>query len=162
MENRLEVLRSEIDKLIMETQPEKDKFCYTRLFVSHLYGVSHFCALLAVRRKLNVELAVTCGMLHDIYSLTHDSSKNHAVKGSEQAKSLLISLNLYTDEEIDLITAAVSRHSDKDSIHEPYDELLKDADVLSHCFYNPDFAPDSWEVERYKKLLAELRCNRAE
>jgi len=97
MENRLEILRREIDKLIVERQSEKEKdtFSYTRLYVSHLYGVSHFCALLAVRRNLNVELAATCGMLHDIYPLTHEDYRNHAIKGAEQAEMILKALNLY-------------------------------------------------------------------
>ena len=54
MENRLEILRLEIDRLIQEKQAEKN-----RHFYSHLYGVSHFCTLLAIRRNLNPEIAAT-------------------------------------------------------------------------------------------------------
>ena len=56
MENRLEILRSEMDKLIFASS-------LPRKYFPHLYCVSHFCTLLALRRKLNVELATTCGML---------------------------------------------------------------------------------------------------
>lgn len=73
---------------------------------------------------LPVELATVCGMLHDIYQVTTGSSENHAVKGAEQAESLLKTLNLYSDDEI--ITTAISRHSDKEVVHEPFDEVLKD------------------------------------
>jgi|GEM_PF-6534937 len=52
MENRLENLRIEIDKLIMEKQPDE-----IRYYVSHLYGVARFCTLLAMKRNLNSELA---------------------------------------------------------------------------------------------------------
>jgi len=162
MENRIEILRREIDNLIIEKQWDKDKFFYTRMHVSHLYGVSHFCALLAVRRNLNVEIAVTCGMLHDIYPLTHDDYKNHALKGAEQAEAILKSMKLYKDEESEIITTAVSRHSEKDKIHGVYDELLKDADVLSHCFYNINFTADEKEIERYRNLLIELGCSPVE
>lgn len=62
MENRLETLRHEIDKLI-----EKEDWDKTRMFISHIYGVARFCTLLAMKRNLNIELAATCGMLHDIY-----------------------------------------------------------------------------------------------
>ena len=67
-----------------------------------------------------------------------------------------IGLNHY---EIETIATAIAKHSDKQAIHEPYDELLKDADVMSHCFYNPDFPISEWEIERYKNILDEFGCN---
>ena len=151
MENRLEILRTEMDKLIFASSRPRNYF-------AHLYCVSHFCTLLALRRNLNVELAATCGMLHDIANV-NGSGGDHALKGAEEAEEFLRTINLYNDEEIKIITTAISRHSDKGAVHEPYDELLKDADVLSHCFYNPDFPVSDWEIGRYTNLLAELGCN---
>jgi len=55
-----------------------------------------------------------------------------------------------------IVTSAISKHSDKNTIHEPYDELLKDADVMDHCFYNADFPIAEWEAVRYKNLLVEF------
>lgn len=149
MENRLEILRMEIDKLIMASPRPRNYF-------SHLYCVSHFCTLLALKRNLNVELATTCGMLHDIANVKGTGGDNHALKGAEEAEEFLRAINLYTDEEIKTITIAISKHSDKNVIHEPYDELLKDGDVMSHCFYNNDFTVSEWEKERYKNLLIEF------
>ena len=60
------------------------------------------------------------------------------------------------------LLSVISKHNDKQAIHEPYDEILKDADVLSHCFYNPDFPISDWEIDRYKNLLFELGCSPAE
>jgi HD superfamily phosphodiesterase len=154
MENRLEVLRHEVDKLIYEKQPDQSRY-----FVGHLYGVARFCVLLALRRNLNPELAATSGMLHDIYQVTAGTIENHAVKGAEVAAELLKSLQSYTDDEIKIITTAISRHSKKRAVHEPYDELLKDADVLDHCLYNPGFEVIDKEIERYNKLLVELGCS---
>ena len=154
MENRLETLRTEIDRLIYEKQPEKIRF-----FIEHIYSVARYCSLLALKRNLNQEIAMTSGMLHDIYQITNGTTENHAVKGAEQAEVLLKTINLYNDEEIKIITTAISKHNDKQVIHDPYDELLKDADVMSHCFYNPDFPVSEWEIERYKNLLDELGCN---
>jgi len=151
MENRLERLRLEIDKLIFEKQPEKIRF-----FIEHLYSVARYCALLVLKRNLNPEIAMTAGMLHDIYRVTNNISDNHDVMGAEKAAEILKTLNLHSDEEIILITTAISRHCDKATVHEPYDELLKDADVLSHCFYNLDFPVSNEEVERYENLLVEL------
>jgi uncharacterized protein len=154
MENRLEALRLVIDELIKERQPERDRYFYV-----HLYGVSHFCTLLALRRGLNVELATTCGMLHDIYPVLYGSYTHHGIKGAEQAEKILRAAKLYSDEEISIIASAIARHSDKDIIQGPYDEVLKDGDVMSHCLYNADFPVNENEKERLKKILIELGCN---
>ena len=156
MENRLEVLRNKIDELIFERQPEKIRF-----FIEHLYSVARYCSLLALKRNLNPELAMTAGMLHDIYRVTNNKAENHDVLGAEKATDILKGLDLYNDDEISIIATAISKHCDKSSIHEPYDEILKDADVLSHCFYNPDFPVSDREAERYSNLLMELGCNTA-
>ncbi|NLO86198.1 MAG: HD domain-containing protein [Clostridiales bacterium] len=151
MQNRLENLRNEIDKLIDKEDP--DKF---RMYISHMCGVARFCTLLSMKRNLNIELATTCGMLHDICYMTGGSSDNHAIKGAEQAKSILDEMNQYSDHEITLITTAISRHSDKSKIHDQYDELLKDADVMDHCLYNAGFPVSEWEMKRYNNLLNEF------
>jgi len=152
MENRLEALRIEIDKLIYEKQPEKIRF-----FIEHLYSVARYCSLLALKRNLNQEIAMTSGMLHDIANVNGDCGNvNHPLKGTEQSEVLLKTMGLYTDEEIKIITTAILKHGDKQAIHEPYDEVLKDADVLSHCFYNPDFPISEWEIGRYTNILIEL------
>jgi len=159
MENRLEALRNEIDKLIYEKQPKKIRF-----YIEHLYSVARYCSLLALKRDLNQEIAMTSGMLHDIANVNGGEPKaveNHSSKGAEQAEIILKTINLYNEEEIKIITSAISKHSDKQAIHEPYDELLKDADVMSHCFYNPDFPVSDREIGRYKNLLNELGFNTA-
>lgn len=60
-------------------------------------------------------------------------------KRGETGRSRLKGDGAYDDREIKRITAAIANHSDKHHIHNDYDELLKDADVMDHCFYNPDF-----------------------
>jgi len=153
MENRLEILRLKIDKLIRKKQPKRDKYFYV-----HLYSVSQFCSLLALKRNLNAEIAAICGILHDIYPVLTGSYENHGIKGAKKAKKILSKLNLYSDEEISIITNAISRHSDKDIIQDPYDEILKDGDVMSHCLYNTDFQVNEKEIDRYKKILNEFGC----
>jgi len=124
--------------------------------ISHVYGVARFCTLLAMKRNMDIELATTCGMLHDIHWISGGSSDNHAAKGAEQAKIILKAMNLYSNDEIKTITTAISNHSDKGSVHGSYDELLKDADVMDHCFYNTAFVIADKEMFRYKNLLDEF------
>jgi len=154
MSDRLERLRDVVDNLIAEKQPY-----FARYFINHLYGVSEYCSLLALKRGLDPELAATSGMLHDIYQVTAGTLEEHAVKGAEVAEDILKSMDSYKDEEIAVITTAISRHSKKRKYHEPYDEILKDADVMSHCLYNTDYQPVEKDVARYKKLLEEFGCD---
>ena len=153
MAYRLEKLRDEIDRLIMEHQPYN-----ARYFITHLYAVSEYCALLAVRRGLDPELAATSGMLHDIYQVTAGTIEEHAIKGAVEAERILRSMNAYSDEEIAVITTAISKHSKKRKFHGEYDELLKDADVMSHCFYNTDFHVIEKDAARFELILKELGC----
>ena len=155
MSNRLEKLRKIIDRLVLKHQPEN-----ARYFTSHLYGVSEYCQLLALGRNQNPELAATAGMLHDIYQITHGIIEKHAVKGAVVAKEILESMGAYTEEEINAITKAISTHSKKRKIHEPFDEVLKDADVMSHFFYNTGFPVLEKETERVKAILSELGISR--
>ena len=154
MANRLERLRFEVDRLIVENEPYN-----ARYFINHLYGVSEYCALLALRRGLDPELAATSGMLHDIYQITAGTIEQHAVEGAVVAEGILRSLKAYSNEEIAVITTAISRHSKKRKFHEPYDELLKDADVLSHCLYNTDYPPIEKDAARFERILLELGCD---
>ena len=151
MENRLEVLRDHIDRLIIKGGADK-----LRVHISHMYGTARFCTMLAMKRNLDIELAATCGMLHDIWYMTGGGTTNHAARGAVLAKQILNDLSAYRDDEITVITAAISRHSDKIAVHELYDELLKDADVLDHCLYNADFPVAEWEKARYHALIAEF------
>ena len=154
MINRLESLRLDIDRLIFKKQP--NHICY---FVSHLYGVGRFCTLIAMKRGLDAEIAATCGMLHDIYQVTAGTTKDHAINGAVVAEKMLKATRQYSTEEIKLITTAISRHSKKKKIHGPYDEVLKDGDVMDHCFHNPVFPILEKEVVRYNNLLREFNCN---
>lgn len=151
MENRLEDLRRRLDQILINNEPVQ--IC---VYASHMYGVSKFCNLLAEKRKLNTELAAACGMLHDIAYMSGGSSENHAIEGAKQAESLLKEMKAYDVDEIKIITTAIAHHSDKRTVHDDYSELLKDADVMDHCFYNRDIAIAESEKKRYHHLLMEF------
>lgn len=150
--NRIETVRQQVDTILFGMSDAEERRCgYV-----HLYGVAQDCALLAKKRGENAELAVIAGMLHDIYSYANMDSTDHAHKGAAMARKILESLNVFSEEETDLICAAIYRHSDKELIHNALDEILKDADVLQHVMYNPLFEVKLSERERYEKLAAEL------
>ena len=164
MENRVEVLRTYIDKLI--ENKEKGKYwCLAR----HMYAVSQFAAMLAIKRGLNPEIAIMTGLLHDIYTLLTDNHDDHANLGAIKAKEILTELKITTPEETSMICNAIKNHSSKGTAHSGYSQTLKDADVLSHYFHNPSLGLETigkqnYEIEKMilTKLFDELELNRDE
>lgn len=150
--NRVEVLRQCIDNKLLDISDIKERRCA----YIHLYGVSQFCALIALKRGENVELATMAGMLHDIYSFIKRDTKNHAHKGATMAKEILSSLQIIGEEEIKIICDAIYTHSEKELEHSKFNEVLIDADVLHHCLYNAMMKIDPHEKIRYEKLKIEF------
>ena len=148
--NRLELVRSEVDAILLNQEnvnvrPEG---------YIHLYGVAQVCTMLAIKRRLNVELCTIIGMLHDIYTYKIGYVKEHAILGAVEAENLLRDLEIFTDEEIEIIKTAISHHSDKKTKHDKYSELLKDADVLQNSIY--DSISEIKHRKRLKKAFKNL------
>ena len=153
--DRVEKLREYIDAILLNKEDSFDRRC---AYV-HLYGVAQACVLLAKKRGLNEELAVMAGMLHDIYTYKVTYTKEHGEKGAAIACEILEELGITTAKETHIICNAIYNHSYKEKVGSPYDELLKDADVLQHCIYNPAFPVLEKEEKRYNSILAELGIN---
>lgn len=150
--NRIEEVREHIDNILLNMSDVVERRCA----YLHLYGVSQSCALIALKRKEDVELATIAGMLHDIYSYSTMDTKDHAHKGAAMAKETLTSLQLFLEIEIEKIYSAIYNHSDKGTRHSSFDEVLIDADVLQHCLYNPLFDVAEHEKQRYEDLKLEF------
>ena len=133
---RIGAVQACVDKIVAAQTKEIDiKFGYV-----HLYSVSQTCALLAMKRQQNVE----------------GNRKDHAHQGAAAARKILQELNLFSEEEIDMISNAIWHHSDKDTVDTPFDEVLKDADALQHFLIMPLVAPAPHEAARVSKLKEEL------
>lgn len=132
--DRLERIREIVDNEIKKIQTEEErKFAYI-----HTYGVAQLAAFFAIKRKLPVELCCIAAMLHDIsiYSL-NCTYKDHGVKSATLARQILEEVKQFEEEEIQVITHAIALHSNKRERHDgDIAELLKDADVAQHYFYN--------------------------
>lgn len=150
--DRIEKLREYIDEILLKNSDNVERRCG----YIHLYGVAQACVMIAGKRHLDAELAVMAGMLHDIYTYQYSYCEDHAQKGAVLAREILQKLNITTQEETDIICGAINSHSDKGITGGAYEELLKDADVLQHCTYNPVFPVKSHEKERYAKLRLEF------
>ena len=152
MENRIEVLRRYIDEVLLHMPDAFDRRCA----YLHLYGVAQACALIALRRGEDAELATMAGMLHDLYTYKFTDSRNHAENGAILAREVLNNLKITTDEETDRLCAAIHNHSAKDGAFSAFDEVLIDADVLQHHLYNTTAPVMEHERARFAKLSEEF------
>ena len=150
--NRVAAIEDRVDRVLQGLREEEEKkYGYT-----HLYGVAQFAALLAMKRRVNVELAMVAGLLHDIYTYQAQDPVDHARKGAELARQILGEVGAFSPQEIEAVSHAIACHSDKGRIDRPLDEVLKDADVLQH-WLGGGIAP-SWaeEAQRLARLREEL------
>lgn len=150
--NRLEKVREAVNDILEYHALEEDR----GIAFIHLYGVSTFCSLLAIKRGLEPEMCAVAGMLHDIWTYKTGDSKGHAMHGAIEAKKIISELGIFTKEETKRICQMISTHSKKREFHDEYGELLKDADTLQHYLYNPSFKVIKKEKDRLLKLLKEL------
>ncbi|MBE5919949.1 MAG: HD domain-containing protein [Pseudobutyrivibrio ruminis] len=123
---------------------------------AHLYGVSLAATILAKKRGLNEELASMAAMLHDLHAYKSGTYDDHAHLGADLARTILEELKLTNSDETDIICSAIYHHDDKLVVDSPMDELLKDADVIDHCFKDSSKPVKEKEQQRYESLCEEL------
>ena len=130
--NRVEAVQRIADRVISKMESEEER----KQAYLHAYGAAECCAMLAARRGVNTEIAYISGLLHDLYAYQTGSYMCHAPSGADMAGEALRGLD-FTDEEKIVVQSAIFHHAYKELVHDVYDEILKDADVL------PPFYSDS-------------------
>lgn len=149
--DRLEYIRSKVDQIIENGNTNEKKYAYL-----HLYGVSNCATLLAFKRGLEPEISALIAILHDIAFYETSIRKNHAINSAKRAKEILEKSELFTENEIYTICKAIEFHSEKAKKHGPYEELIKDSEVLAQYLYNPKIPVSDNEKVRLFYLLEEL------
>ena len=107
--NRMEKVREKVDDILLHMSDSQERRC---AYV-HLYGVAQACALLAVRRGVEAELAVIAGMLHDLHAYAAMDARDHAPKSAEMARTLLQELGSFREDEIAAVCTAIAQHGDR-------------------------------------------------
>jgi uncharacterized protein len=153
--NRVEILRNYIDDILLHMDDTENRRCA----YLHLYGVSLACALIALKRGENVELATMAGMLHDLHTYKTGNHQNHAVLGALLAKEVLGQLQITTPDETAVICSAIHNHSTKTNTFSSFDEVLLDADVMQHVLYNYSAPVAEHEKGRFANLVEEFSLN---
>jgi uncharacterized protein len=151
--SRLKELRKYIDDQLSKMQDKDEQ----RSAIVHLYGVSLAATMIAKRRGLDPELASMAGMLHDLYAYMNASYDDHAHRGADLARDILSKLKLTDDNETELICCAIYHHDDKLVTDSDFDEVLKDADVISHCMNDISKPIKEKEQARFEKLCEEFQ-----
>lgn len=127
-----------------------------RQALRHTDLVDGWVTLLAKRRNLDLELLKICALLHDVARYSLNSMLNHAYRGSKLANEILLNLQQFDEDEIEQICQAIRHHSDKVRIDTPFDEALKDADLLAQWSVDPSAQFDEIREKRFEQLKAEL------
>ena len=123
---------------------------------AHLFGTARMAVLIAKKRGLDEDLAYLAGLLHDLRRFMTGISKEHGPDGAALAGSLLDSTGLFTKAEREMICGAIYFHSEKDRRHLPFDELLKDADILDRMLAVSYEKMTGADGERAKRLSLEF------
>jgi hypothetical protein len=153
--NRIAEIRKFVDKIIMRLPNDDEK---EQAFI-HTYGVAQCCALISCNRGLDTELAYISGLLHDLYAYFTGSYMCHSQSGADMAKVVLNKMNLFSKEEKIIILSAIFYHANKDIVHDQYDEVLKDADILQ-SFLNDTCSQIFYlDLPRLTKILKELNVS---
>lgn len=131
--DRKELVQVYVDEIFSGMEDDKRIVSF-----HHTAGVALLCVLLAKKRGLDAELAYIIGLLHDVYPPKGGKRVFHAVNGAEMVRVAFKNelKGLFTDEEQMLIRSAIFHHSDKAHVHDEYDEILKDADLLQHWLWS--------------------------
>ena len=124
--------------------------------IVHLNGVALAATMLAKKRGFDPEIAAMAGVLHDLHAYKTGSYDEHEHKGAELAREILEELELTNPEETDMICSAIYHHGDKLVVDGEFDELLKDADVISHTLNDPTKDIKDKEKVRFEKLCDEF------
>ena len=105
----------------------------------------------------NVSMAET---LDEISRLVEEKKKSYVVAINVDVVMKMEKdeyLKKITDEaETEIICSAIYHHDDKLVIDAPMDEVLKDADVIDHCFKDSSKPVKEKEQSRYDKLCVEF------
>ena len=121
----------------------------------HLRESVRYAKMVAVRRKLDPDLAACAVAVQNIGRITFGRTEGHAELGYEPAKKLLTALGCFTLEEVMQLAAAVRNHSHKERGDRPLDELAKDVDIYVRYLQGQELT-EQCEHQRLSRITMEL------
>jgi len=155
--DRLKPIQHKVIETILKEMKKNDKERDISLKeeIIHSTGCCRLAQIVALKRKLDAEIAGVIGAVHDYGRIISGKKENHAEKGVEPLRRLLQDTDRFSASEIELIIKAVANHSNKKEIQEHYDELIKDVDVLDNYFSGKIRDKEEYQ-KRLRATLKEL------
>ena len=134
---RSEKIERKVIEMILSSKTLIDTSESSKIWeLKHSSGCCQIARILAEKRNLNLEIAETAAILHDIYVIVEGKYQNHAKLGAPIAEKILQETGEFLDWEIKTISEAIAHHSEKEIYsNDPYVELIKDVDVFDCSLY---------------------------
>lgn len=130
--NRYDKLKVMVVNFLMEKNPE-----YAPIGISHLNYSACLGAIMARKRGLDMDMAQTAGLLHDVwlhmnYPYDDEIAARHAHEGAVLAEKIMREHGEYSEEEIETVVRMIENHDFTSQTNDPMSEIMKDADMFSH------------------------------
>ena len=142
----------------MKALSDEDRDAPLALDLFHIMGSIKGATLLAYKRGLDPEIVTIAMILHDLGRIPTGVFEGHDIAGAPLVKKLMQRIGEFTQEEIDLVVRLARTHRQKDQKGDPYEECIRDADILD--IYLSGIAgwqrPMEPHRERLEKLSKEL------
>jgi len=122
----------------------------------HLFGVSNFASMLAIRRGQDSEIAAIAGLLHDFYFYKTGIKDFPGPNSADAVRPILRAIQVFTDEELSVILRSIFYQEDKHRVHGPYDEIIKDAILMYLYFQNSGNNFSKIEINRIQNVFFDL------
>lgn len=148
---RLESVRVLIQEMPLTTENTSKQEAWV-----HLFGVSNFASMLAMRRGQDLEIAAIAGLLHGFYFYKTGISDFHGLNSADAVRPILRSTQILTDEELSVILRSIFYQDDRHRVHGPYEEIVKDAILLQMYFHNTGNNLSKTDVHRLQNVFVEL------
>ena len=145
----------------MRALSDDDRDVPLALDLFHTLGVIKLATLLANKRGLSPEIVTITMVLHDHGRLLTGVWDGHDKISPPIARKILKDIGEFTPEEIDQILKLIRTHRLKDETGDPYEECIRDADVLDVYLagtagFTRDVEPLREYVVKNKKRLENL------
>lgn len=153
--NRIDQVKTIVNQILSGVKNVSDQ----QNAAIHLYGVSSFCSLLSLRRGLDPEIAAISGLQHDVYAYRVGTYDFHPQNGADMVRVILRKMDCFDEAEKRIIQSAIFHHANKDIVHDEYDEILKDADILQPFLHNGGGKVSHLIKPRLERMVKELRLS---
>lgn len=149
---RLESIKVLVDEMLLSIESK----VYRQEATVHLYGVSTFSSMLAMKRGQNPELAAIAGLLHGYYVSKTGITEFPGPNSAEAVRPIIRDIGMFTEEEQITVLRSIFYQDDISRSHGPYEEIVKDANMLQLYFQSTVCRISQMNVNRLRNVLGEM------